>query len=115
MNHRSSTCVGNTNVALLDEGAIDHVDDAVGADHIRAEDVNLLVVPNYRVTCKTERERLDGEFVMEAIKVSETPPNDLLMAIQLVINFISRLRAEEPFEVDRANLGLSLHYSRSIA
>jgi hypothetical protein len=47
LNYRGSACVGDTNIALLDEGAIDHVDDAISADHIRADNGDLLVVPYY--------------------------------------------------------------------
>jgi hypothetical protein len=65
--HRG-TAVRHANVALLDQRTINHVNDSVGADDVRTEYVNLLVVPCYRVACKSQR-RTELDVVEGAIPV----------------------------------------------
>lgn len=66
LDDRSGAGVRDADVALLDERTINHVNYAVGADDVRAEHINFLVVPCYRVTCKWRGKRINKSVTIDA-------------------------------------------------
>lgn len=69
MDDRSRAGVGDADVALLDERTINHVNYAVGADDVRAEHINFLVVPCYRVTWKCREGRINKSVTIDAYEL----------------------------------------------
>lgn len=43
------------NILLLNEWMFDHMNNSIGAHHVRAIDVDFLVVPYYRIACAEEK------------------------------------------------------------
>lgn len=54
-----SADIRDTDITFFNERTINHVNDAVGADNVRTEHTNFLVVPCYRVTCNGRKKEIN--------------------------------------------------------
>lgn len=50
INRGGSIWICNTDVTLFNKWTINHVNNSIGANHISAEHINLLVLPSYRIS-----------------------------------------------------------------